>query len=119
MFGRLVQVGLAGRRRQAKRLSTFLFGCLALEHSLAGVVSLALYPPREHQEELTSSALMCTFPLLVSFYPADSKTGQNLPSLLSTAYCFGQLVFLGLAQRQVGRVSIHSLLCFVADAAFD
>jgi equilibrative nucleoside transporter 1/2/3 len=47
---------------------------------------------------------MCTFPLLVSFYPADSKTGQNLPSLLSTVYCFVQLIFLGVAQRQVGKV---------------
>ena len=48
---------------------------------------------------------MCTFPLLVSFYPSESKTGQNLPSLLSTLYCFGQLVFLGIAQLQVGKVS--------------
>jgi equilibrative nucleoside transporter 1/2/3 len=47
---------------------------------------------------------MCTFPLLVSFYPADSITGQNLPSLLSTVYCLGQLIFLGIAQRQVGQV---------------
>lgn len=49
---------------------------------------------------------MCTFPLFVSFYPPDSTTGQNLTSLLSTVYCFGQLVFLGLAQVQVGKVSL-------------
>jgi len=48
---------------------------------------------------------MCTFPLFVSFYPPDSTTGQNLTSLLSTVYCFGQLVFLGFAQAQVGKVS--------------
>lgn len=47
---------------------------------------------------------MCTFPLFVSFYPPDSTTGQNLTSLLSTVYCFGQLVFLGFAQVQVGKV---------------
>jgi hypothetical protein len=61
------------------------------------------------------AALMCTFPLLVSFYPADSKTGQNLPSLLSTVYCLGQLVFLGIAQRQVGQVSFISLMVITED----
>jgi hypothetical protein len=61
---------------------------------------------------------MCTFPLLVSFYPSDSKTGQNLPSLLSTVYCFGQLVFLGIAQLQVGKVSrlLSGVVCVAEQA---
>ncbi|EIW70227.1 hypothetical protein TREMEDRAFT_43819 [Tremella mesenterica DSM 1558] len=54
---------------------------------------------------LTWSALMCTFPYLVQLFPPDSTRGRNLPSTLSSFYCFGLVVFMGLAQNGVGRGS--------------
>ncbi|WVQ78261.1 hypothetical protein IAT38_000345 [Cryptococcus sp. DSM 104549] len=54
---------------------------------------------------LSWNALICTFPLLISYFPTDSTIRPILASCLSTVYCFGNLFFLGLAQRHVGRVS--------------
>lgn len=51
-------------------------------------------------------ALISTFPFLASLYSPSSKIGQNLPSILSTVYCLGQLFFLGTAQGAVGQVSV-------------
>ncbi|KAL0250237.1 hypothetical protein I308_102410 [Cryptococcus tetragattii IND107] len=60
------------------------------------------------------NALICTFPLLISYLPPDSNLRGNLSSILSTVYCFGNLFFLGMAQRHVGKVSptkrLHSSL---------
>lgn len=53
---------------------------------------------------LTHLALISTFPFLTSLYPPTSTVGQNIPSLLSTIYCLGQLFFLGTAQSAVGKV---------------
>lgn len=49
------------------------------------------------------SALICTFPLLSSFFTGPLAT--NLPSYVGTVFCFANLFFLGLAQRTVGKVS--------------
>ncbi|WWD15728.1 hypothetical protein CI109_100150 [Kwoniella shandongensis] len=49
------------------------------------------------------NALICTFPLLISFFPPESSARSSLASVLATSYCFGNLFFLGLAQRQVGQ----------------
>ncbi|OCF38777.1 hypothetical protein I317_07433 [Kwoniella heveanensis CBS 569] len=51
------------------------------------------------------NALICTIPLLGTFFPPDSAIRGTLASYLSTAYCFGNLFFLGLAQRSVGKTS--------------
>ncbi|OWT42198.1 solute carrier family 29 (equilibrative nucleoside transporter), member 1/2/3 [Cryptococcus neoformans] len=60
------------------------------------------------------NALICTFPLLISYLPPDQSLRGNLSSILSTVYCFGNLFFLGVAQRHVGKVSpakrLHSSL---------
>ncbi|KAL7422151.1 hypothetical protein Q5752_002795 [Cryptotrichosporon argae] len=55
------------------------------------------------------NVLICTFPLLASFFP-DSSTRTNLASYLSTIYCFNNLLFLGVAQRDAGRVPPSSRL---------
>jgi hypothetical protein len=49
------------------------------------------------------AALICTFPVLTEFFTGSTKA--NLPSYLGTVYCFGNLFFLGIAQRNVGKVS--------------
>jgi equilibrative nucleoside transporter 1/2/3 len=49
--------------------------------------------------------LICTIPLLGSLFPTDSSLHRTLASYLSTAFCFANLFFLGLAQRDVGRSS--------------
>jgi equilibrative nucleoside transporter 1/2/3 len=49
-------------------------------------------------------ALMCTFPLLLSL-TEEGSLRDNLPSYLSTTFCFANLFFLGVAQRTVSRVS--------------
>jgi solute carrier family 29 (equilibrative nucleoside transporter), member 1/2/3 len=58
--------------------------------------------------------LICTIPLLASFFPLTSTIRTTLASSLSTAFCFSNLFFLGLAQRDVGRTSpsprLHSAL---------
>ncbi|WVQ98536.1 hypothetical protein IAU59_005662 [Kwoniella sp. CBS 9459] len=51
------------------------------------------------------NGLICTLPLLGSFFPPESAIKGTLASYLSTAYCFGNLFFLGLAQRSVGKTS--------------
>ncbi|WVF72400.1 hypothetical protein IAT40_007215 [Kwoniella sp. CBS 6097] len=51
------------------------------------------------------NALICTIPLLGTFFPPESAVKGTLASYLSTAYCFGNLFFLGLAQRSVGKTS--------------
>lgn len=48
--------------------------------------------------------LICTIPLLMSFFAPNSSARATLPSTVSTVYCFGNLFFLGLAQRTVGKV---------------
>ncbi|BEJ01018.1 hypothetical protein CcaverHIS631_0508750 [Cutaneotrichosporon cavernicola] len=50
------------------------------------------------------NALMCTFPLLISL-TEEGPLRSNLPSYLSTAFCFANLFFLGLAQRTVASVN--------------
>jgi hypothetical protein len=50
------------------------------------------------------AVLICTIPLLASFFDPSSSTHANLASYLSTTFCFGNLLFLGLAQRDVGKV---------------
>ncbi|WVN85188.1 uncharacterized protein L203_100333 [Cryptococcus depauperatus CBS 7841] len=54
---------------------------------------------------LSWNALICTYPLLISFFPRESKFRSSLPSLLGTVYCLGNLTFLGFAQRYVGTAS--------------
>lgn len=54
--------------------------------------------------QMSFLALICTFPLLISYLPPDSSLRRNLASVLSTVYCFGNLFFLGMAQRHVGKV---------------
>ncbi|WVW83384.1 hypothetical protein I302_105403 [Kwoniella bestiolae CBS 10118] len=51
------------------------------------------------------NALICTIPLFISFFPSDSSIKSNLASYVSSSYCFGNLFFLGLAQRNVGNTS--------------
>ncbi|WWC61367.1 uncharacterized protein I303_103948 [Kwoniella dejecticola CBS 10117] len=51
------------------------------------------------------NALICTIPLLTTFFPSDSSVKSNLASYISSSYCFGNLFFLGLAQRNVGKTS--------------
>jgi len=60
--------------------------------------------------QLTPSVLICTFPLFASYFPPDSKLRLQLASWLSTAFCFGNLFALGIAQRDVGRSSPMSRL---------
>lgn len=52
--------------------------------------------------------LICTMPLLSSFFMEEDPHRTNLASWLSSVYCFGNLFFLGLAQRDAGRVSNFS-----------
>ncbi|WRT66915.1 uncharacterized protein IL334_003880 [Kwoniella shivajii] len=54
---------------------------------------------------LSWNALLCTIPLLISFFPPDSTVRSSLASYISSSYCFGNLFFLGLAQRNVGKSS--------------
>ncbi|TYJ52556.1 hypothetical protein B9479_006846 [Cryptococcus floricola] len=67
------------------------------------------------------NALICTFPLLISYLPADSAMRGSLSSILSTVYCFGNLFFLGLAQRHVSTASpakrLHSSLVLLLVSA--
>jgi hypothetical protein len=62
------------------------------------------------------TVLICTIPLLASFFDERSATHANLASYLSTAFCFSNLLFLGLAQRDVGKVSLNrrcaTALCY-------
>ncbi|KAK8869994.1 hypothetical protein IAR55_000564 [Kwoniella newhampshirensis] len=51
------------------------------------------------------NALICTFPLLNSYFPPESPLRSSLASVLATSYCFGNLFFLGMAQRHVGQTS--------------
>ncbi|WVR04997.1 hypothetical protein IAU60_002009 [Kwoniella sp. DSM 27419] len=51
------------------------------------------------------NALICTIPLLTTFFPLDNPVRTSLASYLSSSYCFGNLFFLGLAQRSVGKTS--------------
>lgn len=46
-------------------------------------------------------------PLLSSFFPEESPLRSSLASWLSSVYCFGNLLFLGLAQRDAGKVRIY------------
>ncbi|WVQ70358.1 uncharacterized protein L199_008585 [Kwoniella botswanensis] len=69
------------------------------------------------------NALICTIPLFITFFPPDSSSSvkSNLASYVSSSYCFGNLFFLGLAQRNVGDTSpskrIHwSLLLLLVTA---
>lgn len=55
-------------------------------------------------------ALICTFPLLISYLPPDQSLRGNLSSILSTVYCFGNLFFLGVAQRHVGKVCFRCVI---------
>lgn len=75
----------------------------------ARLAARAMRPRRRAWEdgaELTSlTVLICSFPLLASFFPAGSSYRTNLASYLSSVYCFGNLVFLGVAQRSVATVS--------------
>ena len=52
------------------------------------------------------SVLICTIPLLASFFPPTSGVKTTLASWLASAYCFGNLTFLGIAQRNVGIVGV-------------
>ncbi|WWC69661.1 uncharacterized protein I206_103604 [Kwoniella pini CBS 10737] len=51
------------------------------------------------------NALLCTIPLLTTFFPTDSSMKSNLASYISSSFCFGNLFFLGMAQRSVGKTS--------------
>ncbi|WWC85263.1 uncharacterized protein L201_000125 [Kwoniella dendrophila CBS 6074] len=53
------------------------------------------------------NALICTIPLLTTFFPTNSTSNlkSNLASYISTSFCFGNLFFLGLAQRNVRKTS--------------
>lgn len=59
---------------------------------------------RRTDDETIPAVLICTIPLLSSFFPLKSSVRTNLASYLSTIYCFGNLFFLGIAQRDVGKV---------------
>lgn len=56
------------------------------------------------------AVLICTMPLLSSFFMEEDPHHANLASWLSSVYCFGNLFFLGLAQRDAGNVSHLVLL---------
>lgn len=60
-------------------------------------------PPRRADDR---TALICTYPLFTSFF-LFGATRSNLASYLSTVYCFSNLLFLGIAQRNVGKVGRH------------
>lgn len=53
------------------------------------------------------AALLCTLPLLSSLLPADSAWTASLSSYVTTTFTLGNFIFLGLAQRSVGKVSIR------------
>ncbi|ORY25751.1 nucleoside transporter-domain-containing protein [Naematelia encephala] len=72
---------------------------------------------------LSWNALICTMPLLASYFPEDSPTKASLASWLSTAFCLGNLFFLGSAQRSVGKSSPsprlhHSLILLFLSSLF-
>lgn len=50
------------------------------------------------------AVLICTLPLFQALLPPTSGLRHTLPSYITTVYTLGNFVFLGLAQRGVGKV---------------
>ncbi|KAK4687129.1 hypothetical protein P7C73_g2984, partial [Tremellales sp. Uapishka_1] len=54
---------------------------------------------------LSWNVLICTLPLLSSFFPVESPIRSHLASYLATIFCFGNLFVLGAIQRKVNHTS--------------
>jgi len=96
---------LGGRQRDANEKGVYgAFWVLGAGVLLAwnGTHHMAL--PRVRSRRGLTVVLICTMPLLSSFFPDGSPLRSSLASWLSSVYCFGNLFFLGLAQKEAGKV---------------
>ena len=81
-------------------------------------------PASLRNNAILMAVLICTFPLLASFFPEESGMRASLASWLSTVFCFANFIFLGIAQKQVGKISpsprLHSslVLLFITSILF-